>query len=576
MKKLSIQNLVILINNEKINITSLEIKSEKYILYSNNNINDINIDLDLFAKMQFKDEFQITPKKKYNDLQLKIHFDSENKTYSLLHNNNSVYYLKNYKNIIINNDYLHLILFNGTLLKPKNIEKNNLVDDILSKKTLKVDEKNISDIKNIDFKFINNYDNSIIKSDESNILNKEISLDTDNGKKENNIIIKNKDTYLKESGVVDLKEVDLLAESKNAYIKEKEVDVIIDLKESDVIDLKEMDLLAECKNPDIIEVNEIVEAKNDDLKEENLLTESKNIDNKNADIKEVDEIVEAKNDDLKEVNLLEEIKIADVKEVNLLAENKNADVKESNVKLNENIVLNVTKCDINDNNKEYINVKNNQLDNEIFNLENILSDFNKLFQFNDTKIETKVENKITNVETNVETNVKTNVETNVETNVVTNNKNDLIKLEPKKLIIPSINNNIYSLKINYQNSIYNINAIKLISSNDLNFLNLYKSDVPKKNIIHKFNLTFELEKDNSSYLINFMNIKYLINKINNMVIITNLYNKNSQVIKNKDNFKLGTNDFILYNDCSIIIPMIAKKIFDNNYGTSYNLYMPIV
>ena len=68
--------------------------------------------------------------------------------------------------------------------------------------------------------------------------------------------------------------------------------------------------------------------------------------------------------------------------------------------------------------------------------------------------------------------------------------------------------------------------------------------------------------------------KYLINKIDNTVIITNLSNKNSQIIKNKDYFKIGIYDYMLYNDCTLIIPMTNKKIFDNNYGTAYNLYTP--
>ena len=72
----------------------------------------------------------------------------------------------------------------------------------------------------------------------------------------------------------------------------------------------------------------------------------------------------------------------------------------------------------------------------------------------------------------------------------------------------------------------------------------------------------------------FFKQKYLINKINNTFIITNLFYKNSQVIKNKEYFKIGTYDYMLYNDSTLIIPMINKKIFDNNYGTSFNLYTP--
>ena len=40
-------------------------------------------------------------------------------------------------------------------------------------------------------------------------------------------------------------------------------------------------------------------------------------------------------------------------------------------------------------------------------------------------------------------------------------------------------------------------------------------------------------------MILFINQKYLINKVNNSIILTNLLNKQSIVIKNKDNFKLN-------------------------------------
>ena len=133
-------------------------------------------------------------------------------------------------------------------------------------------------------------------------------------------------------------------------------------------------------------------------------------------------------------------------------------------------------------------------------------------------------------------------------------------------------NNIYTLNIFYQNINYKIHTLKLKQSINLNYSNL--NDAKILNFIGKDNVAFELNKENSSYLIMYMNQKYLINKINNSIILTNMFNKKSQIIKNKENFKLGLNDFILYNNSTILIPMINKKIFDNNYGVSYNMYIP--
>ena len=225
-------------------------------------------------------------------------------------------------------------------------------------------------------------------------------------------------------------------------------------------------------------------------------------------------------------------------------------------------------------------------------MENILVDFNKLFQFikkdnqdEDNKSvnkleENKVEEKKIIINTTAQeriTNIKNVNNTNKITNIQKNEKNekkDIIKPINKEIIIPEKEYKFFSLKINYQNIFYKINAIKLDQSPDLNMLNLYKHEVPETNFINKTNLSFQLENNNSSYLIIFMNQKILLNKINNNIVFTNLINKNSQILKNKDNFKIGNYDFLIYNECTLIIPVTNQKIFDNNYGTSYNLYIP--
>ena len=214
-------------------------------------------------------------------------------------------------------------------------------------------------------------------------------------------------------------------------------------------------------------------------------------------------------------------------------------------------------------------------------MENILVDFNKLFQFikKDNQVEENKVNTKVNTEVNIPTqeritNIKTPNNINKITNIQKNERKDVIKAINKEIIIPEKEYKFFSLKINYQNIIYKINAIKLDQSSDLNMLNLYKHEVPETNFINKTNLSFQLENNNSSYLIVFMNQKILLNKINNNIVYTNLINKNSQILKNKDNFKIGNYDFLIYNECTLIIPVTNQKIFDNNYGTSYNLYVP--
>ena len=578
MKKLNIQSLSILINNkEKINILCLENKNEKYILYSDYDINEEEIDNNHFKKMEFSENMQITPKKKFNDLKLSINSDSQNNMHTLLLNNKNVFYLKNSKNIIINNHKLKLILYDGNLLVNNDLgevkveKKNNLVEDLLSKNSN-------NNLKNINFKDeTHNHQNSSILEENSN-FNKDLKIIEFN----NNL------------DITDIsKEIENMELNDINYEKEEHINNLIQDEISEIIEDNNIKMPIEMLNKEEILTNIILEN-----------VENK-INDKAIDIEnfKIPEHIENKINDI--VTDISSFKIHEnIPEINLLEENH---------KINEKIKT-ITKS-INEEKIE-LNNKKNELDNEeVFNLENILSDFNKLFSFIETdKIENKNESEIIkpinttlstnssfinkNILTNVNTQAHVNTSQNVNTNInritpsnnsTITNKNNVSntntinvvnknKFDDKK-ILESINktliNNIpYIVSINYQNINYKIFTIKLNLSNDLNFSNVFKTKVCEDNIINKFNLAFELEKDNSSYLFSIMNQKHLINKINNSIVLTNLSNRSSQIIKNKENFKIITLDYILLNDCTLIVPTINKKIFDNNYGTSYNLYVP--
>ena len=149
MKKFSIQSITIIVNKEKQLITSFENKTDKFILYSKvNNLNDEN---DLFQIMEFAEEMNITPKKKFSDMGFKIKVNNEHKLNTLYHCENNVYFLKNNKNIIINNANYKPILFSGkifnmennTNITTNNTDKNIVVNDPELEKlnVIKSDEK---------------------------------------------------------------------------------------------------------------------------------------------------------------------------------------------------------------------------------------------------------------------------------------------------------------------------------------------------------------------------------------------------------------------------------------------------
>jgi len=511
MKKFTIQNISFIVNNkDKINILCFENKDNKYILYSNNSLSDNSdemIDNNIFIKFEFNEIFQIMPKKRMNELFFTI--TTNNNIHTLLWNNNPVYYLKNSKNIIINNNILKLILSNGLLFhNPLNTNKEkNIIDDILQ-------NKNIDIYKSIHFS--TNVDNNMNIKKIDNLI--PIHNENDNNSTSNSEE-KNNQKNDQDNSTSDL------AEEKNDQKNDQD---------NSTYDL------AEKKNN---QKNDQDNSTYDLAKEKN--NQKNDQDNSTSDLAE---------DNNYEVN-----SIAD------LAEDKNHEINSrSNLEKIKNItnIINEEKIDLSN--------KKTEIENNVFNLENVLMDFNKLFQ----SIHQKDTQSINTVSINAQSKDMQSKDTqsintvSKDTQSINTVSKDMQLKDIKKM------HKYYTSKIQYLNIFYKLITIKLEYSNELNFLNLYQSSIMENNIINKSNISFELNNNNSSYLILFFNQKYLINKVNHTIILTSLSNKKSQVIKNKENFKLGNYDYMLYNDGCILIPMMNKKIYDNNYGTSYNLYIP--
>ena len=45
-------------------------------------------------------------------------------------------------------------------------------------------------------------------------------------------------------------------------------------------------------------------------------------------------------------------------------------------------------------------------------------------------------------------------------------------------------------------------------------------------------------------------------------------------MRNKEYFKFDNANYLLTNNSTLLIPIENKKIFDNNNGTSYNIFIP--
>jgi hypothetical protein len=621
MKRFTIQNLTLTLNNkDKINILNLEFKNNKYILYSTKNTEIINNND--FVKFEFKENIQITPKKKMVELNLITKLNDETKLNELIINNNSVYYLKDSRNIILNNDKLFLILQDGKLYEST---KNNYdkLNDLSSKNNSfesKEPEKNIDIVSEILNKSRNSNGiilSSITADSEKSTLSEEISEKIEN----KNILVdnENNDSTIK---IINLKNNDSRKVGKKDRNNKSSEEIIENLCDFNVIkdnlsnekydiqEINEENNVNEIENNNVeinendvnkieennnIEINEIEENTIKKIKENNNIVADQssitdnndksildkstpeiiiNIENK---INDNEEIISSSITPNSEKSLLEVIKNDNnTKNIKIIDNNllkydiQKIEPSSTSTNLQPDKILNNLERE-NKNNKKEINT-------EIFNLEKILTDFNKLFDFNDkNNTNDKIIDKNSNKETtiiNKNNEVKENFIKIIEKESTNNIKKEEVKTIIKK--IEQKNNYVFYIKtVNYQNINYKLQTIKLKSSNDLNFINLFKTKVEECNTINKNNLSLELDEENSSYLILYMNQKYLINKINSTIVLTNLVNRNSQIIKNKDNFKIGLNDFILYNNASIIIPATVSRFFDNNYGTSFNVYTPL-
>jgi len=612
MKKFIIQNAIVNINNEKINILILENKEklEKYILYLVNNINEeINL-TNKFEKFEFKDNISITPKKKFVDSKIEIFYNSSTKKHSLLLNKKQIYFTLNphitlYNENIIINDNFKLIKADSTLYNPsenlyisnksyendliskilndnknkidENIEIKNLINNTLEHSIVnevfcKITQPHLSQVDSYS-EFVNILEDrrdesiqfhneavefleEIIESEElvENIVENEEEVFM-----ENTIEIKKKEEeeIFMENTIENEEEVSMENTIKIEKKEEKEIFVENTIENEEEVSMENTIEIEKEKEIFVENTVEIIK------KEEKEVSMKNNIENKEEDKKLIENIIEIK----KEVVLVED---SDIKIINL-----NSKIIPSN---DETFLPDCKEIKIIEKkfeeDKEIKNIEILKMDNvenklkNIFDLDKIMTDFNNLF--NDLSNEEKELPKNQNISSKkVHFSDQNIMEVNKDiTNInipQSHNTSNEIKKD---------NDLVYNKLVNYQNINYKIPTIRILPTQNLNFSNLYTSQIHENNILLNLNLSIELGKDNLSYLIKIGNQKYLINKTINSIVLTNLFNKNSQIIKNKDNFKIGILDYILYNDCTLLMQVTNKTYFDNNYGRTISVYTP--
>ena len=143
-------------------------------------------------------------------------------------------------------------------------------------------------------------------------------------------------------------------------------------------------------------------------------------------------------------------------------------------------------------------------------------------------------------------------------------------MEVKNIEVKKIN--YHKTTYNHNNVNYNLNTVKItpIKQNT----NLVNQVIEDSNIFTSYDNAIELDNNNNNYIILLNKIKYLVNKKETVLTFINLQTKNIVSVNNKDYFKLENINYLLANNGSLIIPVETKKFFDNNNGTSYNVFVP--
>jgi hypothetical protein len=153
-------------------------------------------------------------------------------------------------------------------------------------------------------------------------------------------------------------------------------------------------------------------------------------------------------------------------------------------------------------------------------------------------------------------------------NVVNNIMNENVNM------INQTSNKVKNIKRLYKNKfVLTIRVLRKI--NHINFENLNNINVDDNNIINNNTISLSLENINNDFcLIELNGIKILIKIVRNAVIITNINNNISIVVYNDKYFSIGTSEYLLTNNCKLIIPVENKKVYNNKYNNATSIKLP--
>ena len=555
------------VNNEKINILYLEAKPDKYILYQK--LDDSQENEDHFKRIDSDENFVIPFKKKFSHIFFNVIKSPKTGMYELILNKKPVYCTEYAEPVHIEHENMKMIDFQGKLFMGKredvftddsvdgnNVKSISLTDDV-NKSVESKEELIIEKLEEVKPDIVlmvlredklSNKDKKVISP---SIKNKKGVAQKDKAIIDAPIVVEEKVSpaivvapivatpVVEEKVSAPIVATPVVEEKVSAPIVVEEkvsAPIVVEEKVSTPIVVEEKVLAPIIATPIVVE--EKVSAP---IVEEKVSAPIVVEEKVSAPI--VEEKVSAHivvEEKVSAPIVVEEKVSALIVVEKVVATNVEETVPEIQMKSNDDIALSEENENLNIKIKEIAEeIKREKSDlenvlNKEFTIHHIISDFYQL----DKEIQERV---------------KKTTEIKVETNV----EKDLRKM--------------YKTNFQHNNTNYSINTIKLDPlPKDSNIM---KIDVSENNIMNTPWLAFEIDSSDMNYLILYNNVRYLINKTGNLIVIINLYNKNIQKIKNKDSLRILNNDYILYNN-TVFIPMENKKIFNNDYGTSFNLLTP--
>ncbi len=522
MKRFSLELQVIDISSiEKIKIVILECKNEKYVLYLSQD-NEWSND---FVPFEMSEPIQINKKRNFPLLEFKTITKKVNQkeVHSLTCNNQKIFMNKSISKIVFDDPHMKLLLTNGGKYVLKQEDKQ--VPKQVSEQVSEQDEHQEEDDEQQEEEQITkpNYERPF---DEP-----EISLEEETNDESEKQETREEQEVEQEVEEEQQEEQETLGEQEVEKPKE-------DLNSIEFQNNKESIVEEVSAKKEVIQVLE-PEQKTEEQKTEEQKTPEQKTEEKNIPIKQSE--TQKHQEQINPTNISNQPTQSSISYQDRV-KNLMEEIEKEKILMKQQ---NITEQ----------NSLSKQKNPEEPTFENILVDF---VQF--LGEEKKLKNIHEKIEHKMEKSESQDVEVKVKKPVSESNVNEKYKFTFSKIV--------------YQNKPYNIPTLRLIPSPTLNATNLLSTPIPSQNQLPDAPVGIEMIDENQTYLVQMKHQKILVRKNGRQISFINLSNKQNVSNYNTDRIKWNSFDYVLFNNHTLMVPLVLHKVYDNQSGAELNYYLP--